>query len=791
MICTCVAIRLVSLKVIALGLVLALLSSSLSAQEAKVHLSREHTLAVESGRASDGGAGRIVSRQLRLLVDSSATPAPIRELTVTLSSDRASATLDWSRYHEVLQHDVCGYHVFLAARPLYAVQGLEPLRSVPAGTHAVQIAGLDPSQANHFAVVAVDCAGRLETQVQSVGAYPVFPTATWRELTLMVGASAGREQPISREIGLLVDGVDRISFRHIASREVAVVNATSRPPESVASLQVARSAAGDRARLDWSGYNEVAQKGIAFYRLFRSETPLVTVAGLEPFAQAPAGTKRWEVTDLNPHERIYFAVVPVNPTGLTPDEVHYAGGYRISARVLSREVGLVVDGVARMSRNLESREWSMVRPDQTPPAAVTKLAANGARVGSSVLLDWSAYDEVGQTDVLRYHIYGDNAFFDDVTGAAPIASVSAGVSTYLLRGLEPGRRVFFAVVAEDVLGNFDARVRSVSAVALDAAPPSEIIDLQATPTDTTLRFSWRLPPSAQDLNSFRVRFGHRRPVSLTPEVLSYEVSDLLPAKAYDLRITTVDSLSNESDGVALRVVTLCPNPTRVHAFVGMDAKVELQWEAAASEGLVRHYAVFANTTDYGDTTQLEPRMLVSPPATRAMVSGLENGTAYYFAVATVNAWGHSASAVTTVRATPNRTDDIYENNDRPAQAAPIEFGRTVHGELLRGDTDHFLFTVPLQGHYRVVRLEVEGLEQGHLKVAWLDARGRVLEVGDKLLRSPGQPFIVQLRPGASVDAWPVDYALRIERIGGDAERPAGAYPRQAPPLIRFQPIEVP
>jgi len=553
--CARVAIRSAHRKVIAVGLVLPLVTSSLCAQDDKFHLSREQTLAIESGRALDDGAGVLVSRELQLLVDTSATPAPIQELTVTLLPDRKAANLDWSRYNEIVQHDVIKYKVFMAAQPLYDVQGLEPHRTVPAGTRRVQVAGLDPTTPTYFAVVAVDSGGRLETGVHSVGAYPVFPATTWRELTLMVGDELGSrsEKVFSRELGLLVGGQ---GHRMVLSRELAILNTTGRAPEAVTSLRVARSVTGDRANLDWSDYREVAQKGLAVYRLFQSDSPFETVEGLKPFAEVPAGTTKWEVRSLDADHNVYFAVVPVSPGGRFSRDVRYAGGYKLAPRVSSREVGLVVDGVSGTSHKVVSRELSIVRPDQTPPAMLTGLTANGARIGTSVLLDWSAYGEVGQNDVHHYRIYGESKFFETIKGLEPLANVPAGVSSYLVRSLKPGRRVYFAVVAEDVLGNVQSSVRCVAAVPQDALPPPKVTDLRVASTATELHFTWRVPDVTHDLSAFRVRFENRPPVTLPPDVFEFQVSGLHPATSYEFQVSTVDALSNESGARITTGVTM-------------------------------------------------------------------------------------------------------------------------------------------------------------------------------------------------------------------------------------------
>ncbi|RLC32219.1 MAG: hypothetical protein DRH37_01180, partial [Deltaproteobacteria bacterium] len=130
--------------------------------------------------------------------------------------------------------------------------------------------------------------------------------------------------------------------------------------------------------------------------------------------------------------------------------------------------------LAIVSRDRAGNESSAVTAtivyDDVSPLPVA-LTANGNGVGTTVLLDWSGYDEAGQEDVAFYHIYMDTALFTQVGGMTPVTTLPAGTFTDTVTGLETGTTYWFAVVAEDENGNALTSVTPVSAVPTDTVPP--------------------------------------------------------------------------------------------------------------------------------------------------------------------------------------------------------------------------------------------------------------------------------------------------------------------------------
>jgi hypothetical protein len=129
------------------------------------------------------------------------------------------------------------------------------------------------------------------------------------------------------------------------------------------------------------------------------------------------------------------------------------------AQTMAREVTLYVGADAGPARaEGVSREVCLMVSTPQVPAQVTPLAVSLAAVGDAVALDWRAYDELSQRDIVRYDIYVSDGSFTNVAGMTPRVSVAAGTPRVTLAGFSPYRDVFVAVVAVDVLGGFDSIV---------------------------------------------------------------------------------------------------------------------------------------------------------------------------------------------------------------------------------------------------------------------------------------------------------------------------------------------
>ncbi len=317
---------------------------------------------------------------------------------------------------------------------------------------------------------------------------PVLLRETFsRELSIHVG---GEQSPTtkdfaSREISVFVGEEPPRPHAQAISRELSIVVTTTDVPARVSQLVVTSSPTGDSATLEWCGYNEAGQNDVVRYRVYASDGPFASVNGLVPTYIVPAGTCTFTASNLTPYKDHYFAVVAEDALGGFDSGVAYAAAHVVAPQAISREYSLFVGGEPTPPYSQAiSREFSLLVTTPAVPDRVTQLVNTSSPTGDSATLNWGAYNEIAQSDVVRYDLYSGSGPFKSVAGMTPIASVPAGTQSWVLNNLVPNKDHYFAVVAVDGLGGFD------SVVAYSA---SYVVAPQAISREYTL-FNGQEPP---------------------------------------------------------------------------------------------------------------------------------------------------------------------------------------------------------------------------------------------------------------------------------------------------------
>lgn len=513
----------------------------------------------------EGNRGRlleeVVSREVSFTVDAVGTPPPVLDLALTVSPTGETVTVDWSRFYNPWSvKDVAAFHVYQSATPFDSVAGRTPTRVVPADTLSTTFTGLPAWRDSYYAVVAVDALGNAGTEVVCSGAYVLMPELVSREASFFVGNGPDREA-ISRETSLLIDNPGS--------------------PVAVGRFLVMPSANGDSVTLDWSSYNSWQEKDVVHYRVYYSDRLISSLEGV-PWVQVPGETFRWTFNGLTPWTDHFFAVIPVDGLGNSAPGFHYQGAYVLMPEVVSREAGVFVgDEPVPPYREVISREASLVVADAVVPAPVTGITS-GFLAGTSrsrygaIDLDWTAYAEEEQRDIVRYRLYSSDRFFTNVTEMAWTAFPENpdrwdGRRRATIQGLDPAQIHYVAVVAEDAAGRFNPSVYSVSALA-SIGTVGEVRNLVATPTRDGWEIRWEIGGTGDNLEGFlrgfRVyRNGTHLPLLLGPLARSSSLPAMLEAGGTTVKVTTVDVFGVESPGATLEL--RAPQP-----FVGTNAWID-------------------------------------------------------------------------------------------------------------------------------------------------------------------------------------------------------------------------
>lgn len=609
----------------------------------------------------DSDYPQAVSRAVSVVNTTPAPPAAIVGLAVSASPTGETVTLDWANYLELAERDVERYDIYVSDQPFSDVSLMTPRGSVAAGTFSLVVEGLTAWQDHFFAVVPVDALGGFERAVIYAASY-VFTS-----------------QIISREVSFFVGAGDLPAYPRPVSRAVTLAVGTDAVPERIANLAVSATPTGDIATLDWSSYLELAQRDIARYDIYVSAQPFADVSGMTADLSIPAGTQVAVVDGLTAWQDHFFAVVPVDVLGNFDPVVVYAASYVTTGEIVSREVSLFVGADdAAPYRGLASREVSILRPDAGIPAPVTGLgsgftAATSTRAYQAIDLAWPDYNEVAQLDVVRYRVYVGLDYFADATGLEPYEIIGAGTLGHTVGGLDSGGIYYVAVVAEDVLGNYDPAVRSVSAQA-SVGGVTAVRNLAVVSGERSLDFSWDTPAEGVGfLDHYEVFFGGAAgPEILSAAATAWSATDLLAAHGYAFQIVAVDIFDIDNGTSSLLAATWLANP--VPTAEELDGAIRLSWAGAEPGSLVRNYAIYQGDADFADISERAPVATTSQNS--ILVEGLTNWQTYHFAVVTVNISEGFSPAVTAVAAEP-KPDLIGPRVIAAAPSGPAAAGAAV------------------------------------------------------------------------------------------------------------------
>ena len=249
----------------------------------------------------------------------------------------------------------------------------------------------------------------------------------------------------------------------------------------------------------------------------------------------------------------------------------------------------------------------------------------------------------------------------DTTNSANGGQTASGASSPItVTGLTNGDSYTFSVVATNSVGN--SAPSAASSPVIPVTVPGAPTGLSATAGNTTVALNWAAPTSngGSAITGYNVYEGTRSggesttPVNRTTLVTttSYTVTGLTNGATYYFTVKAVNAVgsSTASNQASATPATVPGTPTGLSATRG-NTTVALTWRAPSSNGgsAITGYNVYEGTSSGGESTVAVNTSAVT--GTSYTVSGLSNGTTYYFTVKAVNAVG-SSTASNQASATP-------------------------------------------------------------------------------------------------------------------------------------------
>jgi len=360
-------------------------------------------------------------------------------------------------------------------------------------------------------------------------------------------------------------------------------------------------------------------------------------------------------------------------------------------------------------------EYNPAPPDTTAPAAVANLATSNPTV-NSIDLSWTAPGDDNNTGTatnydLRYSTSlitaGNFSGATQVVGE-PAPQIAGTSQTMTVSGLSPSTAYYFALKTSDEVPNTSAISNvptGTTASPPDTTAPAAVSDLAASnPTNNSVDLSWTAPG---DDNNTGTATGYdlRYSTSLitsgnfgsatqatgepAPQIAgtaqSMTVSGLSPSTTYYFSLKTSDEVPNTSaiSNVPTGITTALPDTTAPAAVSDLALSsptvnsITVSWTAPGDDensGTATSYDLRYSTSlitaaNFSGATAVagEPVPSIAGSAESVVVSGLNAGATYYFALKTSD----EVPNISVISNVPNLATAIPGDTTAPAAVSDL------------------------------------------------------------------------------------------------------------------------
>ena len=341
--------------------------------------------------------------------------------------------------------------------------------------------------------------------------------------------------------------------------------------------------------------------------------------------------------------------------------------------------------VAALNDSTSISEWaSTTTTPFTAPSTPTDLTATPS--DGQVVLNWTSAPNGGKA-IMGYQVQYTATPGDSSSWTTAIANTNTTATTYTVTGLTngaPGYSFRIAAINNATTDGVGAMSSWTSAVtSTPYAVPDAASDVQGATSSGNIALTWNAPSNTGGLpiTGYQIQIStdgttwnndvaNTNSADNTPVPTNYIVTTdntgaaLSGTQGYYFRVLTITGSGTTPTG-AVSAPSLAspklyaqsvPDAPSSLAVVPGDSSAQLSWSAPANDGgnAITGYSVSYSPDGSTWTTATANNTLSSsgPVPTTYTVTGLTNGTAYYFEVAALNGLGSSTATATTGTYTP-------------------------------------------------------------------------------------------------------------------------------------------
>jgi hypothetical protein len=379
-----------------------------------------------------------------------------------------------------------------------------------------------------------------------------------------------------------------------------------------------------------------------------------------------------------------------------------------------------INVVAGQTANAGTIPMTYEGSDHTPPTVQSPNPADeatGVSLGTSVS---AVFSEPVVTASVNPSTFTLTCSTTTITGTVVYDS-STRTATFDPSSLLPASSNCTATITtgvEDLAGNHLAPDYpwSFTTGTAPISPPAAPTGLTATAeSSSNIRLSWT--DNSDNETGFKIErsstsasTGFEEIAITGANVISYNSTSLSPSTTYWYQIRAYNSAGNSAysnvDNATTQALPIPSAPTGVSA-IGGNSQATISW--TASSGTVSSYTVYYSTTD--PVTTASPTKVMGITGTSTIITGLANGTAYFFIVTAVNPSGESAASTPQVWAIPGvtagvnwtirtsgTTDNLYAITSSNYQYVAVGGNSTTYQDTILTSPDGSAWTIRTTGN---------------------------------------------------------------------------------------------